>query len=157
MVTDVNPLDNMVTILDDDYLIANTDNVTPVIAKIYTKPGDKEPRPNEDFIYLYSQLTSIDKPGMILNDSMDIDESIKIDIRSRPANTSQVNQVNDVHARKVRTEVLRIIYSHITQVDSDFDIIKPQIDVKDLSNGSKGIFRYIITLTMVSLNRDIVN
>ena len=147
----------MITLLNSSYIIANTDNITPIVAKIYTKPSAKEPMPGEDFIYLYSELTSIDKPGMIKNDSMDMRESIKIDIRSRPAVTTQANKYNDTHARKVLTEVRRIIYSKIDNVDSDFDIIEPQIDITDLSNGSKGIFRYIIRLTMVSFNRDIAN
>ena len=156
MVSDKNPLDNLITILNTNYIILNTDNITPTIAKIYTKPSEKEPRPGEDFIYLYSELTSIDKPGMILNNSMDIRESIKIDIRSRPAMTNQATKIADTHARKVLTEVRRIIYSKIVSPDSNFDIIEPQIDITDLSNGSKGIFRYVIRLTMVSFNRDIV-
>lgn len=156
MVSDKNPLDNLITILNANYTIINTDNITPTIAKIYTKPSEKEPRPGEDFIYLYSELTSIDKPGMIVNNSMDIRESIKIDIRVRPKVTTQSSHVDDSHARKVLTEVRRIIYSKIALVDSDFDIIEPQIDITDLSNGSKGIFRYVIRLTMVSFNRDIV-
>lgn len=157
MVTDINPLDNFIAILNTEYTIANTDNITPLIAKIYTKPSEKEPRPGEDFIFLYSQLSTIDKPGMIKNDSMNIKESIKVDIRSRPKNTTQNAKVNDEHARKVLTEVRRIIYSKITNPDSEFDIIEPQIDINDLSNGSRGIFRYVITFTMVSFNRDIVN
>lgn len=157
MVSDVNPLDNMVTLLSANYNSVNTDDIEPTIAKIYTKPSDKEPRPNEDFIYLYSELTQIDKPGMILNDSMNIRESIKIDIRSKPSNAVQTDLVNDSHARKVLTEVRRIIYSKIALMDSDFDIIEPQIDITDLSNGSRGIFRYVIRLTLVSFNRDIVN
>lgn len=157
MVSDINPLNNMVTLLTGNYTIANTDNITPTIAKIYTKPSEKEPRPNEDFIYVYSELTQIDKPGMILNDSMNIKESIKIDIRSKPANTSQTALITDTHARKVLTEVRRIIYSKIVSPDANFDIIEPQIDITDLSNGSRGIFRYVIRLTMVSFNRDIVN
>ena len=156
MVSDKNPLDNLITILNANYTIINTDNITPTIAKIYTKPSEKEPRPGEDFIYLYSELTSIDKPGMIVNNSMDIRESIKIDIRVRPKVTTQSSHVDDSHARKVLTEVRRIIYSKIALVDSDFDIIEPQIDITDLSNGSKGIFRYVIRLTMVSFNRNIV-
>lgn len=157
MVTDINPLDNMVTILSTDYTISNTDSITPTISKIYAVPSEKEPRPNEDFILLYSILSKIDKPGMINNDSMNVKESIKIDIRSRPANTSQSNQISDTHARKVRTEVLRIIYSKITNTDNNFDIIEPQVDINDLSNGSRGFFRYIISITMTSFNRDMVN
>ena len=147
----------MVTLLTANYTILNADSITPTIAKIYTKPSEKEPAANQDFIYLYSELTNIDKPGMINNDSMNIKESIKIDIRSKPSNAKQTNLISDTHARKVLTEVKRIIYSKITQTDSNFDIIEPQIDINDLSNGSRGIFRYVIRLTMVSFNRDIVN
>lgn len=154
MATDVNPLDSIVTILNADYNISNTDSITPTIAKIYTKPKAKEPRPNEDLIYLYSEITTTDSVGLGTPTLSEVTEVIKIDIRSRPAQTSQSNLTDDSHARKVLTEVRNILYSNVVNPDSSFNIIDPIMDTTDLSNGSRGIFRYVIRFKLISYCRD---
>lgn len=152
MATDVNPLDNVVTLLTSNYVAQ--DDIIPTIAKIYTKPSDKEPKPNQDFIYVYSELTTQNSTGLNSGTVSEIIESIKIDIRSRPSNAKQINLVNDAHARKVLAEVRRILYSNIVNPDSTFDIIDPFMETTDLSNGGRGIFRYIIKIRLIDYCRD---
>lgn len=154
MVTDINALDNLVTLLTANYNSANADSITPTIAKVYTQPKMKEPRPNEDFVYVYNQLTTKSPVGIGATTKAEIIESIKIDIRSKPANTSQSNLTNDAHARKVLTEVERVLYSNVVNPDSDFDILDPNVDIVDLSNGSRGIFRYVLTVNLIKYCRD---
>jgi len=152
MVTDINPLDNIVTLLSSNY--DTQDNIFPVIAKIYTKPLDKEPRPNEDFIYVYSELTSHNSSSMGTPHRSEVVETVKIDIRVKPSNTTQSGKVDDTHARKVLTEVKRILYENVVDPDSDFNVIDPQISQVDLSNGVRGIFRYVLTINLISYCRD---
>lgn len=154
MVSDINALDNVVTLLTDNYNTANTDTITPLIAKIYTKPTSKEPTPDNDFIFVYSDITLHDSPGMNANTLSDITEIVKIDIRSRPSNTTQANKINDAHARKVLVEVKRILFSNIVNPDSDFDVIDPSIELTDLSNGMRGIFRYVLKINLTDYCRD---
>lgn len=155
MANDINPLNSIVTLITSNYQISNTDNITPTVAKIYTKPTDKTPRPNQDFILVYSELTSHTSVGIGANNRAEVNEALKIDIRVKPNNTSQSLKTDDTHARKVLAEVKRILYSNIVNPDSNFDYIDPEnISITDLSNGSRGIFRYILKINLVALCRD---
>lgn len=154
MATDINALDSVVTLLTAEYTIANTDSITPTIAKIYTQPTNKEPAPNKDFIYVYSELTSHNTVGMGDNVRTETRETVKVDIRSKPANSSQANKTSDTHARKVLTEVKRVFYNNVIDPDANFDELNPAIDVIDLSNGMRGIFRYVLKINLVSYSRD---
>ena len=153
MATDINPLDSVVTMLTNQYQVTLVDNITPTIAKIYEKPTDKEPRPNEDFIFVYSELTSHNPIGMGANDWSEIRETVKIDIRSRPSNSTQASKISDIHARKVLVEVKRVIYNNIVNPDANFDELTPVFDVIDLSNGMRGLFRYVLKINLVDYCR----
>lgn len=157
MTTDINALDSLVSILSTNYITANVDNITPVIAKIYTKPSDKEPRPNQDFIYLYSEITNHNSVGLGYSNVSEVTEVLKIDIRSKPSNSKQANLIVDAHARKVLTEVKRVLFSKIINPDSNFDVIDPQLEITDLSNGARGVFRYIIKVRLIDYCRDMTS
>ena len=154
MIKDINVLDTIVELLKDNYKVENVDGISPMISKIYEVPATKEPQPGKDFILIYSELTSHASVGMGSNNTSDIIETVKIDIRSRPANTTQNAKVNDIHARKCLTEVKRVLYSNITDPDSNFNIIDPRIEQTDLSNGSRGLFRYILKINVIDYCRD---
>lgn len=149
------PLSTVVTLLSTNYTNTNTDSITPTIAKIYEKPFDKEPTPGQDFIYVYAEVSPRQSVGIGNNAAAQVQEVVKIDIRSRPANTSQTAKISDTHARKVRAEVLRILYSNVTSPGGSFDNLDPNtIDITDLSNGSRGIFRYVIKVSLFDMARD---
>lgn len=155
MATDANPMDTVVTLLTDNYNISNADDITPIIAKIYTKPTDKEPKENQDFIYIYSGTSLFNSVGMGNNTVSEVTEPIKIDIRVRPDNSKQTTKINDAHARKVLTEVKRVLFANITSPGTPFDNIDPStITHIDLSNGMRGIFRYVISIELKDLCRD---
>jgi hypothetical protein len=155
MATDVNPLSSVVTLLESNYNAANADSINPLIAKIYEKSFDKEPKPNEDYIFVYSEITNKSTTGMGYPNVARVSEVLKIDIRCRPANSSQNSMINDSHARKVLAEVNRVIYSNIVNPDSNFDFIDPDsIEQTDLSNGMRGIFRYVIKINLIDMCRD---
>jgi len=152
--TDVNPLDTIVTLITTNYDNSNTDSVTPLVAKIYEKPLAKEPRPGEDFIFVYGMTTQRASRGMNGNNKAEIIEPLRIDIRVRTSNTAQNSKTDDTHARKVRGEVDRILYNNILTPGSGFDNIDPNMEVQDLSNGSRGIFRYVYTVRLNDWCRD---
>ena len=81
MATDINPLNTVVELITSNY--ASQDGITPTVAKIYTQPTNKSPKPNEDFILLYSINTSHASVGMGANNRSEVIEAIKIDIRSK--------------------------------------------------------------------------
>ena len=154
---EIDPIAVVVTLLSNAYTISNTDNITPTISKIYEKPNEKEPQPNQDLIYLYADPSLRQSVGIGNNSAAQVQEVIKIDIRSRPAATSQATKISDTHARKVRTEVLRILYTNITSPGTGFDIIDPNtVEVTDLSNGSRGIFRYVIKINLFAMARNMI-
>lgn len=153
---DVNPLDTVVTLLSTNYNEENTDNIKPVISIIYEKPFDKNPNPGEDFIFIYSELTSFLSAGLGNVSKVEVRETVKIDVRSRPSNASQNAKINDDHARKVLAEIYRILYSNLLNPDSNFTFIDPHIDITDLSDGLKGIFRYVIKINLVDYGRDML-
>jgi len=154
MVVVMNPLDDIVTILGN-YDITNADSITPTIAKIYTKPKNKEPRPNEDFIYVYSELTTKNAVGIGMTTQSEVIESIKIDIRSRPAQTNQSTLVSDTHARKVLTEVERILHLNINNPSTNYHYLNPFVDITDLSDGMRGIFRYVLKINLTNFSKTV--
>ncbi|MBW6469612.1 MAG: hypothetical protein K0A90_00140 [Methanosarcinaceae archaeon] len=153
MVTDINVLDNIVTLLSSNYTKTNADSITPTIAKIYTKPTDKEPAPGQDYIYVYSELTTQGSVGIGQNSNSQITEIVKIDIRVKPSNTTQATKIVDTHARKVLVEVRRVLATKIVNPDANFDVIDPNIEITDLSNGFRGIFRYVIKVRLIDYCR----
>lgn len=154
MATDYDPLKAIIDLLNANYDNAKADNIDPTISKIYEKPTEKEPRPGEDFIYVYSVSTQHASSGMGNTTVASTIESIRIDIRSRPSNASQSSKTTDTHARKVLTEVKNVLFGHITSPGSGFDFIDPNISYNDLSNGMRGIFRYVIDLNLNDTCRD---
>jgi hypothetical protein len=154
MATDINPLDSTVTLLTTYWNSANTDSITPTIAKIYTKPLDKEPQPGEDIIYVYSQNTAYEPVGIGMTTYAKINESLKIDIRIKPTKATQADLINDTHARKVLVELRRILFTYLVNPNSSFQLIDPNMDIVDLSNGSRGVFRYVITLNLINYCND---
>ncbi len=151
---DVDPLVTIVNLITNNYDISATDSVQPVISKIYEKPLDKEPQPGQDLIYVYADPTNLNSVGIGNNAAAQVVEIVKIDLRMRSKNDTQQNKVIDSHARKVRDQVLKILYSNITSPGDNFDTIDPQIEVTDLSNGSRGIFRYILKVRLTDFSRD---
>lgn len=156
MVTVVNPLNELKTILTNSWLNTNTDGITPTIEKIYTQPKNKNPNPGQDFVYLYSELT-VRNPVGIGNPTQVVEiNTIKIDVRSRPSATTQTSLVDDSHAYKVKTEVERILYNNFNNPSSNFCQLNPNLDVTDLSDGVRGIFRFVIRVELKSFCKSMV-
>jgi len=156
MVTVVNPLDDLKTLLISGWNAANTDSVTPLIDKIYVQAKNKNPNPGQDFVYLYSELTSRSPVGIGNTSQAEVVESIKIDIRSRPSNSKQGNLTSDSHARKVWTELDRILYTNFNNPSSNFHQLNPNLEVTDLSDGVRGIFRYVVKINMTNYCKNMV-
>lgn len=144
MADDVNALDNLKTLLDSNWNSTFTDGIVPTVELIYNHP--KEFNMQNDYVLLYSELTTVESPGIGLHTTADIYEAIKIDIR--------VWGANDNHARKVLTEVRRILHSNVVNPDSDFKLLDPFKDITDLSDRMRKIYRYIVRVDMVDCDRN---
>lgn len=149
MATDVNPLDNLNTLLSDNWNSANTDSITPTIAKIYDRGKEQDMR-SGDFVFTYQRAdTDMLPTGIGPDPTVNVDEPVNIDIRVYDKNTS------DSHARKVRAEVLRILASNRTNPDSDFQELGLFGGITDLSDRTRKIFRYIIKVNLKVWCRDL--
>ena len=84
-------------------------------------------------------------PGIGSTTVARVEEHIKIDVR--------VYGLTDVHARKVLTELRRILHSNVINPDSDFDSLNPYKDIIDLSDKTRKIFRYIVQIDMIDCVR----
>jgi len=157
MATDVDPLQTVIDLIAANYDNTNTDNKQyDILDKIYKRPANKDPSPGKDLIYVYEfSDTEQGSVGMGNNAVARISEFIRIDVRVRPQGTSPTNKVDDSHARKVRAEINRIIYSNITTPGTGFTIINPGSRIKDLSNGMRGLFRYVFEIELVAECRDL--
>lgn len=151
---DVDPLTTIVNLITSNYDNSQTDNITPTIDKIYKKPLDKEPQPGQDLIYVYADPSNLNSVGIGNNAAAQVVEIVKIDLRSRNKAITQTSTVDDSHARKVRSHILKILFSNITTPGDNFDTIDPQIEITDLSNGMRGIFRYILKVRLTDFSRD---
>jgi len=156
MVTVVNPLDDLKQLIASNWNSANTDTIVPSVEKIYTQPKNKNPNPGQDFIYLYSELTVRQPVGIGEPGKADETNTIKIDIRSRPSNNKQADLLNDAHAYKCKTELLRVLYSLHNNPNSNFNLLNPNLDETDLSDGVRGIFRYVIRIELKNYYKDMI-
>jgi hypothetical protein len=138
MVTDTNPLDSIVTILNADYTTSNTDNITPIIAKIYDYPKIQDLA--RDYILVYSKVSNSQAVGLGSSPIANFFETLSIDIR--------VYGDSDTHARKVLTEVRRVLYNKIKNPDSNYDLLSPDITTTDLSDKTRKIYRYVLDITL---------
>lgn len=152
MGSDINPLDAIKTLLSTSWTDSNTDSITPTFAKKYEHPKNYNLRPNNDLIYLYGTSTDLLPSGIGNPTYSDVNETLSIDIRSRPA---QGSLTSDSHARKVLYEVLRIIKGNINNPSSGFEIINQDISYTDTSNTVVGIFRYVIDVRLQAYHRNI--
>ena len=118
--TDVNPLDTMKTLLSANWNSTNTDSKTPTFAKKYEHPKNYRLGPDSDLIYFYSLPSHLSPSGIGTPTYSNVQETVNIDIRTRPANDSLSS---DSHARKVLFEVIRILKGNINDPDSNFRIM----------------------------------
>jgi hypothetical protein len=99
---------------------------------------------------VYSEITTKNPVGIGLNDVSEVIEKIKIDIRSRPSNASQSVMIDDTHARKVLNEVQRVLHSVVVNPSANYQILNNYVDITDLSDGMRGVFRYILRVELIN-------
>lgn len=149
MATDINALDTIKSILSTNWNDANTDSKTPVFALIYDQP--KQLDMTNDYVLVYSLNMGVAPTGIGATTTATINESIRIDIRVY----NNSFPITDDHARKVLAEVRRIIHSNVRNPSVDFDILNPHLDIQDLSDKTRKLFRYVVQIELLSYVRDI--
>lgn len=150
---DINPLNTIKTLLSTNWNSTNTDSITPTFAKKYELPKNYRLEANKDLIYIYSISTNLSPSGIGSSTYANVQESVNIDIRSRP---TSANLVSDSHARKVLHEVKRILKANINDPDSNFRILSQDISHDDTSNNNVGIFRYVLSINLIAYHRQII-
>ena len=144
MATDINALSILATLISNNYNTANTDSKSAEIDKIYVYPKSFDM--TKDWVLLYGDGTSMEAVGIGNDNLANINESIKIDIR--------ISGDNDIHARKVLTEVRRILHSKRKNPHANFQELNPFNDMVDLSDRSRKIYRYILKVNLKEGCRD---
>ena len=149
MATDINPLDVIKTLLTNNWNDADTDSITPVIQKIYDR-GKEEDLSRNDYVFIYSVEESKSAVGIGNNPTANIDEALRIDIRVYSKTGS------DAHARKVKTEVERILHTNRVNPggDNKFCELRSFGPINDLSDRTRKIYRYVLNVNLLDYNRD---
>lgn len=144
MATDIDPVGIMVTLLSDEWNDSNTDNATKEISKIYEIPKVQN-LTNKDYILLYALPQNSQAIGIGNDTYANVTDTLKIDIR--------VSGTSDTHARKVLTEVLRILHSNRLNVPNYCEL-NPFGELVDLSDKTRKIYRYVKTVQLIDYSRD---
>jgi len=153
MATDIDPLESVNTLLSNNWNDVNTDSITPTFDKIYNQPKDLDLR-NNDYILTYSIATNMGFSGIGSAAVANVDEAVMIDIRVGITGTETVSSPGDAHARKVKAEVQRILFSNRANPDSNFSELNPYNQWIDKSDKMRRIYRYLIQVNLVSNCRD---
>lgn len=138
----VDVLDNLKTILNDNWNSSNTDNMTPEI-NIITDVKQIDAA-NGDHILLYEMIEPIEPFGIGAQEWAH-DRQVSIDIRT----TYKRASIPDIrpHLIKIKDEALRIIKSKVDNPDADHHLLVP-LRKKDLSDKSIGIGRMVIDVSL---------
>jgi len=146
---------DLVDLINTDWLIVNTDNVKPNIDKITNVPFDLQFGDNKGFILLYSINESEDMPGLGLTSSADIKETIKIDVRFGGQSDWPVVDI-ETRFNLYKAELKRILYSNRLNPSVNYCILDlDNKSIQNLSNRSKKLFREIREVSMDANNRDL--
>lgn len=139
------------TLLSANWLSANTDSRTPAFQVI----GDRThtslliATAQQDLITVYETTSPVELSGGAAVDGSGNrlyrhTSNIKYDIRT---------VVSKAHALKLRDEVLRILHANHQAPTGSFDKIKPPFLVTNLTDKSKGIYRYVIDAKFITHRR----
>ena len=137
-------LDSMTTLISSNWNSANTNGVTPVIGNVFDyKRVDlsKSPQNRGDYILVYA-TNYLQRPSGINKLSKNTNDLIAVDIRSA---------VKRSHAEKLKTEVLRILDANFKDPFSGHYELETT-DIKDLSDKTTLIWRYVLSVDVLSLN-----
>lgn len=125
----LDPLNNVVTLLSNNWNSSNTNDRTPVIDKIFNHK--RIDLANDDYVLVYS-LTRRTKPNGIGSATKESEDVIIIDVRT---------VLTESHFRAMWDELVRILDNNIIDPDATYDILKPDGEEKDLSDKSHNLWR----------------
>ena len=147
MTTDKDPQDTVITLLTDNWNNSNTDSVTPTFKKIYKQSKEMDLREG-DLVLVYNPSTNFSLLGLGDDPFAKVDELVNIDVRVWNYD------LDDSHARKVKVEIQRIVFSNRNQPDSNFQELNPFQQWQDLSDKMRKIFRYVLPIRLIDHCRD---
>lgn len=133
------PLGAVVSLLEDNWTSANTDNITPDVVAGYSEKRMTADQ-NHDVIRVYPyapkdiELQSLGAPDEKNTSYVSIDVFVK---RSR------------THAEKVKEEVERIVNNNMKNPHADYQYIQP-VRVNDQTFGMKRLFHYIVDVQLIN-------
>lgn len=155
MATYIDPAKAIVDLLDDNWIIANTDSVKPVISKIFTQPKtDYDFNASRDYIVIFSPTGVTEEIGIGGDSTEDVFDTVTIDIRSKNRKRDSVALTSDAHFNKVLAEVDRILKINKTNFDSNYNELRSNQQWQDFNDRYRGIFRKLKTIELVDYCRD---
>lgn len=137
--TDV--LNTIKDLLSNNWNIDNTDDIKPNVDVIFNYKRISL-RNNEDWILLYQAIGYSQDANGIGSTTKQIKDSITLDLRS---------MYSRAHTIKVKEEIIRILDTNITNPATNYDVLKVT-DVKDLSDKTIKLWRFIIEIEMEGYN-----
>ena len=154
MATVIDAEQELVNLINTNWIDTNTDNVTPTIDKITNVPFDLQFADDKGYILIYSLSEDESSVGIGATTQADVFETIKIDIRFGGQGDWTVA---DIEARfnKYKAELRRILYSNVVTPTTNYCILDlSNKTIQNLSNRSKKLFREVREVTMTAYNRD---
>jgi len=138
----VDVLSTIKTLLDSDWLKANSDSLTPTVRVISEKKQIM--MSDGDHILLYEINENIDSFGLGATDWAH-DRVASIDIRT----TYKRAEISDIRAHliKIKDEVFRIIKANVANPDTDHQLLVP-LRRRDLSDKHTGVGRMVIDVSL---------
>lgn len=134
----VDVLDTIKNILTDNWNSSNTDNITPVIGKVFDyKELDIT---NNDYVLIYESGES-HRPFAIGGQTFEQSNTVSIDIRTTYKGQNTMDNIRP-HLIKMQDEVLRIIKAKLSNPDSNFQLLLPTRKL-DFSDKNIGIGRMV--------------
>jgi len=137
----VDPLQDIIDILTSDWLSANTDGLTPLFLKI-TDQKRYDHRRNDDVIFI-GRGTDTQFTAGIGDTTKRLFISIDLDVRVRGDDIT----TTEAHWLNILLELDRVLDNRIKSM-TNFDVLNPDFERKDLSDKTHKLFRKVVTIRL---------
>ncbi len=137
----VDPQQQILNLLSDNWNIANTNSATPIFSKITDKKRYNF-RKNPDVIFAHVNKPEKKPAGIGTVARHDI-ERFDLDIRS-------IGKTNETHWRRVIDETRRILDTNIISPTTPFDLLNSDFPGQNLSNQLHHVWRMLIPIELTN-------
>ena len=146
----LDPLQTILDLLSTNWTSSNTDNLTPQFSKI-TDVKRADFNKNNDWVLAHrtrplTEAAGVGKTRRRVSDLFDLD------IRTHEQTTASGVSIAEPHFLKVVQEVEDILGANIYVFSNDYDLLDPDGQQQDLSDGMRRVWRKLVPVKLVRLN-----